>query len=143
MKAMFRHLLKPNSLLAAVLLLTLSGACCLFCYEEMFASALSADEHCPMIKTEHCNFTKGEVAEKEVAVTADSVFECCGLKFNFVVGKLELSSFSDQPVAIATAMPPGVLFSEQYARDHFETVSYRPPLFERPDIHVKNCVFRI
>jgi|SRR5215213_1541356 len=143
---MIRNLLQPKILLknslAALLVITLSGAYCFFCCQEIKAATKA--EHCPASKikqTEHCNFS-GRKSEP-LQTTSINLFECCGLKFNFFVAKLEKNEKPEQAPALANNFF-SFLESVKLARAaNFAGFSYRAPVFESRDLHVKNCVFRI
>jgi hypothetical protein len=143
---MIRNLLQPKILLknslAAFLVITLSGAYCFFCCQEI--KAATKTEHCPTSKitqTEHCNFSKK--ASEPLQAASINLFECCGLKFNFFVAKLEKNEKPEQTPALANNFF-SFLESVKLARTaNFADVSYRAPVFESRDLHVKNCVFRI
>src|SRR5687767_12917742 len=90
---------------AALLVITLSGAYYLLCCLEMKAAEAKA-EHCPLskaVQTEHCNFSKNKSSETPSQTAASiNLFECCSLKFNFFVAKLEKNEFPRQmPPALA------------------------------------------
>ena len=138
---MFGHSFRLKSLLknslAALLVITLSGAYCLFCCEEIIAATKSA--HHSQIQSEHCNFSKNT----SDAATSIKAFECCGLKFNFFVAKLEKNEFPEQAPALADNFF-GFSESQKLRRGASPTeFSYRAPIFEKRDLHIKNCVFRI
>jgi len=147
---MFRKYLQPKILLkntAAVLLtITLSGAYYLFCCPAMQAAVAKA-EHCPLskaVQTEHCNFSKNKSPETPPqTATSINLFECCSLKFNFFVAKLEKNEFPQQtPVLINNHS--GFLQSVKLENNTgFTDFSYRAPVFDSRDLRVKNCVFRI
>jgi hypothetical protein len=145
---MFRKGLQPKALLknslAALLVLTLSGAYCLFCCQEI--KAATAAEHCPLSKTaqaEHCKFSKNKASESSPAAASINLFECCGLKFSFFVAKLEKTRFPQAAPASANNffifLPAEKL--EKAAR--VSGFAYRAPVRETRDLHVRNCVFRI
>jgi len=145
---MFRNLLQPKTLfkntLAALLVITLSGAYCLFCCQEIKAAAKT--EHCPLKRvseTEHCNFAKDKSAGLPETATSINLFECCGLKFNFFVAKLEKNP---RPEQAAVAVHDFADFRRRVklektavSKDFF----YRPPVFFSRDLHVSNCIYRI
>ena len=144
---MFRTYLQPKTLLknsiAALLTITLSGAFYLFCCQAM--KAAEQDDHCPLTKTvqtEHCNFsTRGDETPKTAA--SINLFECCQLKFNFFVAKLERNELPHAAPARAISVfsfPESVkLAASAVLTDR----AYRAPVFESRDLHIKNCVFRI
>jgi len=147
---MFRKHLHPKILLkntaAALLVITLSGAYYLFCCQEMRAAVAKA-EHCPLsktVQTEHCNFSKNKTSETPPqTATSLNVFECCNLKFNFFVAKLEKNEFPQQsPVLVNNFF--NFLQSVKFETNARVTdFSYRAPVFDSRDQRVRNCVFRI
>ena len=143
---MFRKILQPKILLkntlAALLVITLSGAYCLFCCQDMNAAAAKA-VHCPLSKTDHCNFSKQNPAETSQAAASINLFECCGLKFNFFIAKLEKNRCPQPAPALANSFS---IFLETVKLENnagFTVFFYRAPVFEKRDLHVRNCVFRI
>jgi hypothetical protein len=142
---MFRHSLQPKfflkNSLAALLVITLSGAYCLFCCQETNA-AIKAEHHSTS-QTEHCNFSKDESSGTSRAATSVRAFECCGFKFNFFVAKLEKNELPQQAPALANNF---FSFLETVKPENNRGLSdfqYRAPVFESRDLHVRNCVFRI
>ena len=141
---MFRNRLQPKILLknslAAFLMITLTGAYCLFCCQEINAAQKAS--HHSISRTEHCNFSKKASATSQATTSVNS-FECCGLKFNFIVAKLEKKEFPEQSPALANnffSFPQSVKLE---SNPNFAGFYYRAPVFESRDLHVKNCVFRI
>jgi hypothetical protein len=144
---MFRTYLQPKILLknsiAALLVITLSGAFHLFCCQAMKAAEKS--EHCPLskpVQTEHCNFSKKGVETPQTAASIN-LFECCQLKFNFFVAKLEKNELPHAAHARANSffsLPDSVKLAASTIPTE---LSYRAPVFESRDLHIKNCVFRI
>jgi len=145
---MFRKHLQPKTLLkntlAALLAITLSGAYCLFCCQE--TSAATKAQHCPLSKTteaNHCNFSKKNSVETSNAAASINLFECCGLKFNFFIAKLEKTRFPQQTPALANNFFNFLQTVKSESNTGFTVFFYRAPTFEKRDLHVKNCVFRI
>ncbi len=142
---MFRSFLQSKNLtakiLSALLVMTLSGAYCLFCCQE--TSAKMSAESCPLAKTNHCNFDKNQSPEASQTAASINLFECCGLKFNFFVAKLEKNNFSIQ-VSTATAgnFNFGQSFKFENSQKSTNFTDYAP-IFESRDLCIKNCVFRI
>ena len=144
---MFRHLLQPKTILkntlAALLMITLSGAYCLFCSQKI--NAAGKTEHCPaskIVQAEHCNFSPRK-SEPPPPATAIRTFGCCGLKFNFFIAKLEKNEFPQQTPASANNFFNFQRPVKLRSRAGLTGFSYRAPVFESRDLHVKNCVFRI
>ncbi|HVE56950.1 MAG TPA: hypothetical protein VNB22_08975 [Pyrinomonadaceae bacterium] len=132
---------------AALLVLTLSGAYYLLCCQEMKAATAQA-EHCPLsksVRTEHCNFSKNKTSETPSQTAASiNLFECCNLKFNFFVAKLEKNEFPQQtPSALANNFFNFLQSVKLENNAGFTGFSYRVPVFGSRDLHVRNCVFRI
>lgn len=149
MLAMFRKHFQPKTLmkntLAAFLLIAVSGAYCLLCCQEISAAFAKA-EHCPLTKTvksEHCNFSTKSAAETSETAAAVNFFECCGLKFNFIVAKLEKNEFPHQTPASANSFSDFLPVLKLENKSNFTNVFYRATVFEKRDLHIKNCVFRI
>jgi hypothetical protein len=144
---MFRLTFQPKNLLknssAALLVLILSGVFYLVCCRVMMAAEKA--EHCPLTKTtqtEHCNFSK-RADEKARTATSINLFECCQLKFNFFVAKLEKKRLPHAAPARASnffSLPESIKHAGSPSETDF---SYRAPAFESRDLHIKNCVFRI
>jgi hypothetical protein len=146
---MFRKGLQPKTFLknavAAILVLTLSGAYCLFCCGEIKAAVTNAD-HCPLSKTveaEHCNFSKSKKTGTSRAATSVNVFECCDLKFNFFIAKLEKNRFPEAAPVLANNFFLFLQSVKLEKKSGFTGFSYRAPVFENRDLCVRNCVFRI
>jgi hypothetical protein len=149
---MFRKYLQPKILLkntaAALLVITLSGAYYLLCCQEMKAAVAKA-EHCPLskaVKSEHCNFSKNKSSETATPQTATGInlFECCSLKFNFFVAKLEKNEFPQQtPTALAGNFFNFLQTVKLENNAGFTVSPYRPPVFDNRPERVRNCVFRI
>lgn len=145
---MLRHSFQPKTLLkntlAALLVITLSGAYCLFCCGEIIAAGKAAHHPASAVsQTEHCHFSK--TAASETSRTAESVnaFECCGLRFSFFVAKLEKNQLPHAATARANgffSFPKSVKIAPA---TEFTDHSYRAPVFESRDLHIRNCVFRI
>jgi hypothetical protein len=145
---MFRKHLQPKiflkNTLAALLVITLSGVYCLFCCPEVRAAVGPETEHCPFSKpaqTEHCNPSKNNALETAASIR---LFECCGLPFNFFVAKLEKNEFPQQQTpALAKNFFnfSGPVKPASSARA--TAFSYRAPVLETRDLHLRNCVFRI
>lgn len=145
---MFRRGLQPKSLLkntlAALLAITLSGAYCLFCCQEIVAAVKQS--HTPQAhasQSENCHFSKTKSAESSKKPTAVNSFECCGMRFSFFVAKLEKKEFPQQTLVAATnsfGFPESVKSVKNAAST---APGYRAPILESRDLHVKNCVFRI
>ena len=128
-------------MLSALLVITLSGAYCLFCCQE--TSAKTTAESCPLHKTNHCNFAKNNSPEASEIAASVNLFECCGLKFNFFVAKLEKNNFSEQSLAIPNNVF-SFLQSVNFESKEVLTYSvYRAPIFDSRFSRVRNCVFRI
>jgi hypothetical protein len=142
---MFRTFLNSKNLtakmLSALLVITLSGAYCLFCCQE--TSAKTVAESCPLHKTNHCNFAKNKSPEASETAASINLFECCGLKFNFFVGKLEKNEFSQQSPAIANNFFNFLQSVNFENKAKFTDFVYRAPLYDSRFSRVKNCVFRI
>ena len=128
--------------IAALLMLTLSGALYLFCCQA--AAAKSAHHKAAAESSaEHCHFSKNKSSETSPAAALINSFECCPLKFNFFVAKLEKNEFP-QPVPALANEFSGFFNPVKLARNTgFTDFSYRAPVFESRDLHVRNCVFRI
>jgi hypothetical protein len=146
---MFRKRLQPKNLwknaVAALLVLTLSGAYCLFCCQEISAAVTKA-EHCPLSKTveaNHCNFSKSKKSEASRAAASVNVFECCDLKFNFFIAKLEKNRFPAAAPVLANNFSLFLQSVKPERKTGFTDFSYRAPVFESRDLHIRNCVFRI
>lgn len=147
---MFRKYLQPKVLLkntaAALLMITLSGAYYLFCCLEM-QSALAKAEHCPLskaVQTEHCNFSKNKSSETPPqTATSINLFECCSLKFNFFVAKLEKNEFPQQTTVLAKSFLGFLQSLKLESNAGFGVFSYRAPVFDNRHQRVRNCVFRI
>lgn len=148
---MFRKHLQPKTFLkntiAALLVITLSGAYYLLCCQEMQAAAAKAD-HCPLskaVQTEHCNFSKNKSSEAPPQTAASiNLFECCSLKFNFFVAKLEKNEFPQQtPSALANNFFNFLQSVKLENNAGLTGFSYRAPVFDSRRLRVKNCVFRI
>ena len=133
---------------AALLVITLSGALYLLCCHEMKA-AVAEGEHCPLskaVKSEHCKFSKNKSSEALPPQTAASLnlFECCNLKFNFFVAKLEKNEFPQAaPAALANNFDNFWQTEKLENNAKFADFSYRAPIFDSRDRRVRNCVFRI
>jgi hypothetical protein len=145
---MFRNLLQPKTLfkntLAALLVITLSGAYCLFCCQEIKAAAKT--EHCPLKRvseTEHCNFAKDKSAGLPETATSINLFECCGLKFNFFVAKLEKNQLPQQTPVLANNFSNFLESVKLENKTGFTDFFYHAPAFEKGARHIRNCVFRI
>ena len=144
---MFRHSFQPKILLknslAALLTISLSGVFYLFCCQAM--KAVEKSEHCPLsktVQTEHCDFSK-KASETPQSAASINLFECCQLKFNSFVAKLEKNEFPQQTPARVDShfsLPDSIKFSVKVSPADF---SYRGPVFQSLDLNVKNCVFRI
>ena len=146
---MVRKYLQPKILLkntaAALLVLTLSGAFYLLCCQEMKAAAAKV-EHCPLskaVQTEHCNFSKNKTSETSQTATSINLFECCNLKFNFFVAKLEKNEFPQQTPALANNFFNFLQSVKLENNTRVTDFSYRAPVFDSRDQRVRNCVFRI
>lgn len=147
---MFRKYLQPKILLkntlAAFLMITVSGVYCLFCCTDASAAASEA-EHCPLSKTvtsEHCDFSKKNAAETSTAEAKANAFECCGLKFNFYVAKLDKNEFSQKtPSALARNFSSFPQSASRENKTGLTAFFYRAPVYEKGSLHVKNRVFRI
>jgi hypothetical protein len=143
---MVRKYLQPKNLLknvlAALLVLTLSGAYCLFCCQEMKMETAQA-ESCPLSKTDHCRFSKTEAADAAQTASSANAFECCGLKFNFFVAKLEKNAFPEQAPVLADNYLNFRASAKLVPVSGFADLSYRAPNYAAPARHLKNCVFRI
>jgi hypothetical protein len=146
---MFRKRLQPKNILtritAALLAITLSGAYYFFCCQEMDAAPAKA-ESCPLIKvskSEHCNFSKHQSPEASQTATSVNTFECCGLKFNFFVAKLEKNDFPQQVPAAQNNFFNFLQSVKSESKQSFTDFSYHAPIFDSRDLRVKNCVFRI
>jgi hypothetical protein len=141
---MIRKLLLPKILLksslAAFLMITLSGAYCFFCCQEINAAPKAS--HHSISQNGHCNFSK-KASETSQATTSVNVFECCGLKFNFIVAKLEKKEFPEQSPALANDFFSFLQTVKFESNLNFTGFSYRAPVFESRDLHVRNCIFRI
>lgn len=145
---MFRRDLQPKSLLkntlAALLTITLSGAYCLFCCQELIAAA--KQPHKPKAhasQSKNCHFSKTKSAESRKTTTAVNAFECCGMRFNFFVAKLEKKEFPQQTFVAATNFFSFLESVKPVRTAAFSAFRYRAPVLESRDLHVKNCVFRI
>src|SRR5437868_14884508 len=145
---MFRPVLQPKILLkntlAALLVITLSGAYCLFCCQD--TNAANKTEHCPLSKiskADHCNFSKQKAAETSNAAASINLFECCGLKFNFFVAKLEKNQFPQQTPVLANNFSNFLESVKLENKTGFTDFFYRAPAFENGARHIRNCVFRI
>jgi hypothetical protein len=147
---MFRKHLQPKTFLkntiAALLVTTLSGALYLLCCQEMKAMTAKA-EHCPLskaVKSEHCNFSKNKTSETSQTAVNINLFECCNLKFNFFVAKLEKNEF---PQAAPTALVNNFFnFLQTVNLENnagFTDFSYRSRVFDNRRERIRNCVFRI
>lgn len=145
---MFRLPVKPKILLkttlAAFLMITLSGAYCLFCCTDISAASQSA-HHSTSRTTghDHCKFSKNKSSETSQTAESVKAFECCGLKFSFYVAKLEKKRFPQNTPALASSffIFPESVKSERKAG--FTDFSHRAPVRGTRDLHVRNCVFRI
>jgi hypothetical protein len=142
---MFRQPLQPKTLLkktlAALSVITLSGVYFLFCCQEMYASNKSA--HQPAEKSEHCHFSKSKKSETPRAAAGVNICEHCGLRFNFFVAKLEKNQFPQKTPALANNFFHFLKSVNPANKAGFTGFSYRAPVFENRDLHIKNCVFRI
>jgi hypothetical protein len=147
---MFRTYLQPKILLkntaAALLVITLSGALYLLCCQEMKAAAAKA-EHCPLskaVQTEHCNFSKNKTSENSQTAVSINLFECCNLKFNFFVAKLEKNEFPQQaPTALANNFFNFLQSVKLENAAKLTDFSYRARVFDNRRERIRNCVFRI
>lgn len=145
---MFRNSLQPKFILkntlAALLMITLSGAYCLFCCQEILAAVGKAAHQTAgkAVQTEHCNFSKNESSGTSKAANADA-FECCGLKFNFFVAKLVKKEFPQKTPASANNFSVFPESAELETNAGCADFFYRAPIDDSRDLHVKNCVFRI
>lgn len=145
-KAMFEPASKSKNLtaklLAAFLAITLSGAYSLFCCQAMEAKPQT--EFCPLSRPNHCKSSKNKASEAAShKVTGLTSFECCGLKLNFFVAKLEKNDFS-QPAPAALNNFFNFLQSVKFENDQISTNSfYRAPVVDHREQRLKNCVFRI
>jgi hypothetical protein len=142
---MFRTFLHSKNLtakmLSALLVMTLSGAYCLFCCQETNAKTVA--ESCPLHKTNHSNFAKNKSPEASETAASVNLFECCGLKFNFFVAKLEKTSFSNQSPAIGNNSFNFLKSVKSENKPDFTHFYYRPPISDSRFSRVKNCLFRI
>jgi hypothetical protein len=128
-------------MISALLVITLSGAYCLFCCQEM--SAKTVAESCPLQKTSHCNFAKDKSPEASETAASINLFECCGLKFNFFVAKLEKNNVPEQTPAIANNFFNFLQSVNFENKAKFTDFVYRAPIYDSRFSRVKNCVFRI
>jgi hypothetical protein len=147
MRLMFRHSLQPKIFLknaiAALLVITLSGAYCLFCCREINA-ATKAEQHPATISGgDHCHFQKDKSSATAETTTSVNAFECCGFKFNFFVAKLEKPEFTQPAPALANNYFSFLESVKPERNRKLKGFSYHAPVFESRDLHVKNCVFRI
>jgi hypothetical protein len=131
--------------LAAALCLSISGAFCLFCCQSM--SAQTAPDSCPLAKTSHCNSSKNKAAKSGApAAKGVDAYECCALKFNFFVAKLEKNKRQQQSADAAVAPPNALVLSRlktYAARRELPARIYRPPDFDGRGQRLKNCLLRI
>lgn len=147
---MFRHGLQPKNLLntafAAFLAIILSGAVNLLCCRQMIF-ARQAEEHCPLtkkVKQAHCDFSKEPATATSETAKSVRTFECCTLKFNFFVAKLEKNDYSPKTPAAEVRNFSIFLRAVKLENKTGLTVfSDRERVFAVRDLHVKNCVFRI
>jgi hypothetical protein len=146
---MFRNGLQPQTLLkktiAALLMITLSGAYCLLCSREIIAAGKAAHHQVGQTgRTEHCKFSKNnKTSDASKAATAVKGFEFCPLRFSFFIAKLEKKEFPKQTPVLAnnfSRFPESVKLE---TRAGFADFFYRAPVRESSDLHIKNCVFRI
>ena len=145
---MFRRRLQPKNLLkttlAALLLITLSGAYCLFCCQEIIAAA--KQWHQPKAhasQSENCHFSKTKATETTKTSVGVSGFEGCSLKFNLFIAKLEKKEFPKQTFVAAINFFSFPEFLKPAQNRAFPALQYRAPVHESDDLNVKNCVFRI
>ena len=145
---MFRQDLQPKTLLkttiAALLMVTLSGAYFLFCCQEIYAAG--KPEHCPTkkpAKTEHCHFSKHKSSDALAATTNINSAARCALKFNFFIAKLEKNEFPQNTPVLANNFFSFLESVKPADLSGFTDFSYRAPVRETHDLHVRNCVFRI
>ncbi|HEY8561223.1 MAG TPA: hypothetical protein VIL74_12680 [Pyrinomonadaceae bacterium] len=147
---MLRHSRQPKILLKntlnAFLLIALSGVYCLFCAPTVKAAG-AGGAHCPtseIARSEHCDFSKKrKVSETSPKATGIDSFACCGPRFNFFVAKLEKNEIPQPAPALANnffVFPESAKASPVSNAADF---SYRAPVLESRDLHVRNCVFRI
>ena len=130
--------------LAAFLCLAVSGAYCLLCCQAL--SAQSPDDSCPLTKTNHCNSSENKPVKTDApAAKGVNAFECCGLKFNFFVAKLEKNDRSKQNAAPVAASDFSVMTGFKAFEKSLElsAFQYRPPNFDLRSSRVRNGVFRI
>jgi hypothetical protein len=152
---MFRNGLRSKTLwkntLAALLTITLSGAYCLFCCPEIIAAGKAAHHQAGQTnRTQHCSFSKNDKTSDDktsgaakAATAAVKAFECFPLRFSFFIAKLEKKEFPKQNPVLANdffGFPASVKLAP---RAGFAGFSYRAPVRESRDLHIKNCVFRI
>lgn len=147
---MFRKHFQPKNFLkniaAALLVITLSGVLYLFCCQEMKAAVANA-EHCPLskaVKSEHCKFSKNKSSEAPPQTAASlNLFECCSLKFNFFVAKLEKNEFPQAAPALADNFFNFWQSAKLKNNARVTVFSYHAPVFDSRSERIRNCVFRI
>ena len=144
---MFRHSFQPKIFLknstAALLAITLSGAFYLFCCQVM--KAAEKGEHCPIskpVRSDHCNFSERPRETPPMAASIN-LFECCQLKFSFFVAKLEKNEFPQAAPARVNGFFRLPESTKLAATAKLTDSSYRVPVFDSRELHIKNCVFRI
>ncbi len=142
---MFRKFRQPKILLksplAALLVIALSGVFYLFCCQ---AAAAESAHHLSTStnSAQHCHFSRNKSPETLPAARIEA-FECCPLKFNLFVAKLEKNQFPHAaPVRASNffSLPESIKLARRARPTGF---SYRAPAFVSRDLHIKNCVFRI
>lgn len=136
-----KRMISLRKMESALLIFVLSGLLSLCCCQLMLQA--EKDEHCPLAKTSHCNFSKSDEAQRLAVEASATPFECCGLRLTLVVAKVE--SKDSSKVAPAAELP--VISSARFTLPAIEPeqilAAYKSPDYHGPPIHIRNCVFRI
>ena len=140
--------MQPKNLLrmtlAALLTVTLSGAYCLFCCQEIIAAVKSAHQTVSHAKgSENCHFSKKKAADDSKPSVRLSGLEGCSPRFTFFIAKLEKKEFPQQALVAANNFSAFLETVNSGKKATFTGFQYRAPILERRDLCIKNCVFRI
>lgn len=142
---MFRSFLRPKKMVAktlsVVLVFALSSMVCFCCFQ--MANFAEEAEFCPLSKTSHCKFAKKESSETVWEKLNSNFTECCDLKLNVFIATLDKKDFPQpklSPVGNLTLFLPTAKLQTQGKTTGF---FYRPPLLEKDNLNIENCVFRI
>jgi hypothetical protein len=126
--------------------LNANGAVCVAYCQSLEMAANEQPEHCPLKKAAaHCDKSSTTENEGDVISVSAGKFDCCPITVNFFAAPIEKNSTHfTRSAVVASSLAGSIDLAFRTEQRPSSAANYRgPPLRDRRELRIKQCILRI